>query len=633
VELPPWAGGAAAAFLATHRAALEAPPVSACLHAWIDLIFGCKQRGPEAVAADNVFYHLTYEGAPHHGWCFGRASGVWVRRTTPASFRSPPTPCSRHAPSLSSKHPAGAVDLAAVTDPAEAAALETQVNEFGQTPRQLFTSPHPRRAVLPPPPDPATVFGAAAGGGGGGGGGRSGGGGGGAGEGDANSAALAAALLEILAAATAGGGAAAAAAAAPAEAAPDAAPAPAPSPPPATAPAPEPLPPPPAAAAQSLARISAAEEAAAAAPRPAAGWAPPPSPRCKPLQSQPLTVVLAARLAGSPAAICAGHDGLLRALRLPDLATVRAERLPGDLLSAAWLPGAGGGGDGLLLAGSHHRTAHALDLASGRPAGAWAAHEDAVSCLLAPPPASPAPAAASAPPPLLLTASWDCTVRAWDLAEGRQPWAGGGGGALAALPLAELAADAGVWALAGGAEPSALIFAGTDEGCVLAFDRRSGGREVWRQRLSHDVIGGLCLASAGCGGGGGGGLETLLLAASADGGLALLETRAGGAPLARARWTHPLRCCAVDGGIAFAGGEDGAIARWNLAAAAAAGIGGGAAAALLLAQAPGGLPPLDGASPAAVNGLWAGSAPGAAAGSWLVLAAHDDGVLGMHGGV
>ncbi|CAN0478173.1 unnamed protein product, partial [Discosporangium mesarthrocarpum] len=29
---------------------------------WIDLIFGFKQRGPEAVEAQNVFVHLTYDG-------------------------------------------------------------------------------------------------------------------------------------------------------------------------------------------------------------------------------------------------------------------------------------------------------------------------------------------------------------------------------------------------------------------------------------------------------------------------------------------------------------------------------------------------------------------------------------------
>lgn len=42
--------------------ALECDYVSAHLHEWIDLIFGCKQRGPQAVEAINVFHHLFYEG-------------------------------------------------------------------------------------------------------------------------------------------------------------------------------------------------------------------------------------------------------------------------------------------------------------------------------------------------------------------------------------------------------------------------------------------------------------------------------------------------------------------------------------------------------------------------------------------
>ncbi|GFR43449.1 hypothetical protein Agub_g4532, partial [Astrephomene gubernaculifera] len=174
VELPPWATDPRD-FLAKHRAALESPVVSRQLHAWVDLIFGYKQRGPAAEAADNVFFHLTYEGA---------------------------------------------VDVASVTSPVDLKALETQINEFGQTPKQLFTTPHPPRLVCPPAPDPATVFpdedGAAAAavaaararGGGGAAGGAAGAAGGCnstgyGGEGDAGNRDLALALLSTIMAAAA----------------------------------------------------------------------------------------------------------------------------------------------------------------------------------------------------------------------------------------------------------------------------------------------------------------------------------------------------------------------------------------------------------------------------------------------
>ena len=36
--------------------------VSANLHHWLDLVFGTKQQGERAAAADNVFHPLTYHG-------------------------------------------------------------------------------------------------------------------------------------------------------------------------------------------------------------------------------------------------------------------------------------------------------------------------------------------------------------------------------------------------------------------------------------------------------------------------------------------------------------------------------------------------------------------------------------------
>ncbi len=50
-------------YLYLIQQALESDYVSAHLHEWIDLIFGYKQKGEEALKAHNVFHHLFYEGA------------------------------------------------------------------------------------------------------------------------------------------------------------------------------------------------------------------------------------------------------------------------------------------------------------------------------------------------------------------------------------------------------------------------------------------------------------------------------------------------------------------------------------------------------------------------------------------
>ncbi|XP_064123785.1 protein FAN isoform X5 [Loxodonta africana] len=99
VELPPWASSPED-FLQKSKDALESSYVSEHLHEWIDLIFGYKQKGSGAVGAHNVFHPLTYEGG---------------------------------------------VDLNSIEDPDEKVAMLTQILEFGQTPKQLFVTPHPQR--------------------------------------------------------------------------------------------------------------------------------------------------------------------------------------------------------------------------------------------------------------------------------------------------------------------------------------------------------------------------------------------------------------------------------------------------------------------------------------------------------
>lgn len=103
VELPPWAKGDPKIFIAKQRKALESPYVTQNLHHWIDLVFGCKQKGDAAVEAVNVFHHLSYQGAK---------------------------------------------DLDTIDDPVERLATIGIIHNFGQTPHQIFTRPHPQNEDL-----------------------------------------------------------------------------------------------------------------------------------------------------------------------------------------------------------------------------------------------------------------------------------------------------------------------------------------------------------------------------------------------------------------------------------------------------------------------------------------------------
>ncbi|KAH7092832.1 beach-domain-containing protein [Auriculariales sp. MPI-PUGE-AT-0066] len=99
VKLPTWAKGDPLLFVTLNREALESDYVSEHLPAWIDLIWGCKQKDPESL---NVFHPLSYEGA---------------------------------------------VDLDNISDELERAAAVGIIHNFGQTPRKIFTQAHPPRLM------------------------------------------------------------------------------------------------------------------------------------------------------------------------------------------------------------------------------------------------------------------------------------------------------------------------------------------------------------------------------------------------------------------------------------------------------------------------------------------------------
>ena len=61
VSLPPWARGSVYKFLQVHQKALESPLVSNKLPDWVNLIFGCHQRGNEARSSFNLFHPVTYD--------------------------------------------------------------------------------------------------------------------------------------------------------------------------------------------------------------------------------------------------------------------------------------------------------------------------------------------------------------------------------------------------------------------------------------------------------------------------------------------------------------------------------------------------------------------------------------------
>lgn len=90
-------------FIKMHREFLEGEYVSENINNWIDLIFGYKQRGREAVNNLNTFFYLTYE------------DGIDLEKLENERFR---------------------------------VCYESQIIHFGQTPKQIFLKPHPSRPSL-----------------------------------------------------------------------------------------------------------------------------------------------------------------------------------------------------------------------------------------------------------------------------------------------------------------------------------------------------------------------------------------------------------------------------------------------------------------------------------------------------
>ncbi|KRX09994.1 BEACH domain [Pseudocohnilembus persalinus] len=96
VVIPSWANNYHD-LLSKMKMALECDYTSSHLNEWIDLIFGFKQTGEEAVLSDNLFYPYTYE----HNVKWDQIENDYQKQ-----------------------------------------AMKIQVQEFGQCPVQLFNQPH-----------------------------------------------------------------------------------------------------------------------------------------------------------------------------------------------------------------------------------------------------------------------------------------------------------------------------------------------------------------------------------------------------------------------------------------------------------------------------------------------------------
>ncbi|KAL3683862.1 hypothetical protein R1sor_001884 [Riccia sorocarpa] len=550
VILPPWASSPDD-FLSKHRQALESEHVSMHLHQWIDLIFGYKQRGEAALGADNLFHHLTYEGA---------------------------------------------VDLDEIYDPTQRAGIEAQINEFGQAPRQLFTSFHPVRFPAEKRRN-LTI--------------------------DLNSSLHAPNetsgglspnfLSRIMALASPRDDLTRDLDFSPRDSVP--------STPSQTS---------------ELSSLTSPESTgfgrAEALPessfRSTAGWASDGSISDTPKTSHAVTrgspefdnfcdkitsannqgaenlaqilgnemtldekrqipagtlseleesimtkggtpwyhmfrqrlhepetlklhrgpvnaLVLSAENASEVLTMySAGKDGFIKVYSISEGFQVRATRL-GNLPLAALALAASSDAYPTVLAGSYDDCVYAYSVDYGRALGKIRAHDDTVSCVKV----------AGTSNLRMITGSWDATVKVWSIEEGRGGWAASlstVSGSTDRAPECDIFEhEVAVWSLDVD-ENGHLAVSGAEDGTVKAWDLRASGSLLWQHSTGTSAVAGLRLTEDG----------NNLVVASRDGNLRLLEMRRGGAELASKDCGMPLKCCDVAGPLAIAGCDDGALHFW-----------------------------------------------------------------------
>ena len=96
--MPPWSQNSPRLFVFIMRQALESNYVTSNLNHWVDLIYGYKQSGKNAIESINCYHPACYFGYP----------------------------------------------VSEITDTVHRKAIETMIKTWGQTPKQLFTSAHPQ---------------------------------------------------------------------------------------------------------------------------------------------------------------------------------------------------------------------------------------------------------------------------------------------------------------------------------------------------------------------------------------------------------------------------------------------------------------------------------------------------------